>query len=478
MSSTLITQIEQSRLEAQKHISEEKRKLEEQYFTPPRVAAIMARMFSEEKNKKLDILDPCSGVGNLAAAIYERIDSENKSHTLTLIEKDSFLFERSKENFSKNPTAKVIHADFFECMETLEEYDRIILNPPYAKISPNSKAAKLCYSLLNYSDTNIYSAFVSLCLNRLSKNGELVAIIPRSFCNGPLFKKFRTHIVENYSIKEFYSFDSRKVFSDSKVIQEVVIVKIGRGHTDSIRISHEKQNGEITCLDIPAERVIFPNDPNKVIHIPLAKGDDELLSKISRFKNTLSSIGMKASTGKVVDFRCTEFLQNKSNASSVNLIYQDSVQPGALSIIDIVDNRRPRHIKSSSETNKILLEKGNYVLVRRISFKESKTRIIAAPLLEMQFKKGMLGIENHLNYIWSTKKNMSREVCIALYSFLSTETVDRFVRRFSGHTQINATDLNSLPIPDIKQLESFYDSVSNISFESLATAAEEFFFST
>lgn len=476
MSSELITQIEQSRLAAHKHISEEKRKLEEQYFTPPRVAAIMANMFSEKRNCQLSILDPCSGVGNLAAAIYERAKIENEKHFLTLIERDPFLFERSQENFSKVPTAKVIHADFFDCLQSLEKYDRIILNPPYSKISPNSKAAKLCNSLLSYSDTNIYSTFVSLCLNLLAARGELVAIIPRSFCNGPLFKKFRSHISKNYYIKEFYSFDSRRVFSDSNVIQEVVIIKIGREHSNSIRISHEKKSGEIISLEVPTERVVFPNDPNKVIHIPLAKGDSELLSKITKFKNTLASIGMKASTGKVVDFRCTEFLQDKPSASSVNLIYQDSIRPGFLSIITLADDNRLRHIKSNNKTRKILTTKGNYILVRRISFKESKTRIVAAPLLETQFKKSHLGIENHLNYIWAINNTMTLKTCMALYSYLSTETVDRYVRRFSGHTQINATDLNSLPVPEIKILENFYDSVMGMSLEELPEAAENFFF--
>ncbi|MGI0549909.1 Eco57I restriction-modification methylase domain-containing protein [Pseudomonas aeruginosa] len=477
MSNKLISQTERSRLAASKHISEEKRKLEEQYFTPPRVAAIMANMFSEKKDCQLSILDPCSGVGNLAAAVYEQAKRRNQKLSLTLIERDSFLFEHSKENFSKVSNTKVIHADFFDCLHNLEKYDQIILNPPYSKISPNSKAAKLCSTLLHYSDTNTYSTFVSLCLSLLSPSGELVAIIPRSFCNGPLFKNFRNHIFEKYYIKEFYSFDSRRVFSESNVSQETIIIKIVREHTDFIRISHEKKDEKIISLETPADRVIFPNDPNKVIHIPLAKGDNELLSKISRFRRTLISIGMKASTGKVVDFRCTEFLQEKPYASSVDLIYQDSIQPGSLPIIGIIDEKRHRHIKSNSKTKKLLLNKGNYILVRRISFKESETRIVAAPLLEKQFKKNQIGVENHLNYIWATKEPMTLKTCIALYSYLSTETVDKYVRRFSGHTQINAADLNSLPVPEIKELESFYDSVIGMKFEDLPKAAEEFFFS-
>lgn len=469
-------QVEKSRKLAQKHISTEKIKLNEQYFTPARIATIMAHMFSVNKACQLRVLDPCSGVGNLAAALYERADLKGEHCSFTIIEKDLFLFGQSKNNFAKIPQSEVMHADFFDVLPKLLKYDRIILNPPYSKIRPNSKPAQLCSSILNYTDTNTYSAFVSLCLSLLSENGELVAIIPRSFCNGPLFKGFRKYIFNNYYIQEFYSFDSRHIFSDSNVVQEVVIIKIGKDRASQILITHEAVDGKTIRIYSDADRVIFPSDPNKVFHIPLAAGDNELLTKFSKFNCTLSSIGMKASTGKVVDFRCKKFLTEQPNKSTVNLLYQDNIEPGFLTKVKIYNNKRARYIEDNEYTRKYLLQKGNYILIRRISFKESKTRIIAAPLLETQFDDSHIGVENHLNYIWSTQNHMTVNLCIALYSYLSTDTVDRYIRRFSGHTQINATDLNSIPIPDTNMLEEFYNSTSELDINLLPIAADRFFF--
>lgn len=475
MNNDLLASVEASRIVARAHISEEEKKLQEQYFTPARISLIMANMFSARTDSEIKVLDPCCGVGNLAAAIFETGSNRSENQNLTLIERDLFLFEKSTVNFSGVPNAQIKNADFFDIIDSLGQFDRIIINPPYSKTKPSSKEAKICKEKLNYSDTNIYSIFISLSLSLLSNSGELVAIIPRSFCNGPLFKGFRTYISRNFHINEFYSFDTRKIFSDSKVQQEVIIVKISRCKSSLIKITHEKSDGEtITFLSL-LDRVIFPNDPNQFIHIPLAKGDDELLAKVAKFPNTLASIGLQASTGKIVDFRNEENLFFRKSNSRVYLVYQDAVQPFCYVNMS-ADNALPRHIEKNSSSSKNLLPKGNYILVRRISFKESKTRIIASPLPAEQFDKDYIGVENHLNYIWARAGDMGKAVCVGLYAYFSTHTVDKYVRRFSGHTQINATDINSLPVPEVAQLEAFYHHHHGLLLDELAVAAEVYFF--
>ena len=40
-----------------------------------------------------------------------------------------------------------------------------------------------------------------------------------------------------------------------------------------------------------------------------------------------------------------------------------------------------------------------------------------------------------------------------LFAFLNSTVVDQYFRRFSGHTQVNATDLRALAYPDRQTLQ-------------------------
>jgi len=207
----------------------------------------------------------------------------------------------------------------------------------------------------------------------------------------------------------------------------------------------------------------------------MAEGDKKLLSRISKFQNTLESLGLRASTGKVVDFRCEDLLNKNKTSTNVELIYQDNIAFSE-NIKFLNDSAKSRFIEINNKSKNLLLHKNNYILVRRISFKESPTRIIASPLLKEQFPSELIGIENHVNYIWGPKRNITKSLCIALSAYLSSKTIDQYVRRFSGHTQINATDLNSLPIPRIEALESFYLENNSLTLPQLIEVSDKYFF--
>jgi adenine-specific DNA-methyltransferase len=59
----------------------------------------------------------------------------------------------------------------------------------------------------------------------------------------------------------------------------------------------------------------------------------------------------------------------------------------------------------------------------------------------------MLGIENHLNLFHENKRGFSEALAHGLCVFLNTTAVDEDFRRFSGHTQVNATDLKRMKYP-------------------------------
>jgi adenine-specific DNA-methyltransferase len=63
-------------------------------------------------------------------------------------------------------------------------------------------------------------------------------------------------------------------------------------------------------------------------------------------------------------------------------------------------------------------------------------------------KAKWVGFENHLNYFHASGHGLERALAVGLYAFLNSTVVDQYFRRFSGHTQVNATDLRTLAYPD------------------------------
>lgn len=63
-----------------------------------------------------------------------------------------------------------------------------------------------------------------------------------------------------------------------------------------------------------------------------------------------------------------------------------------------------------------------------------------------------LGFENHLNVFHEKKRGLPKALAYGLSLYLNSTRVDKIFRRFSGHTQVNATDLRLINYPSRKAL--------------------------
>lgn len=75
-------------------------------------------------------------------------------------------------------------------------------------------------------------------------------------------------------------------------------------------------------------------------------------------------------------------------------------------------------------------------------------------------------------YIHNNGKGIDNNLAIGLNAFLNTKTLDSYIRRFSGHTQINASDILSLPMPNANMLvilgkKIYNNEISEIEIEKL-----------
>src|SRR3989338_9291575 len=131
----------------------------------------------------------------------------------------------------------------FDCNN---RYTHAILNPPYKKICTNSKHRKLL-RMVGIETVNLYTAFVALTVLLMEKGGEIVAIIPRSFCNGSYYRPFRNLILRTFSIRQLNLFESRdRAFKDDEVLQENIIIHLIKGEPQDTVIVSASQDAKFS----------------------------------------------------------------------------------------------------------------------------------------------------------------------------------------------------------------------------------------
>jgi hypothetical protein len=235
----------------------------------------------------------------------------------------------------------------------------------------------------------------------MEKNGEIVAIIPRSFCNGTYYRPFRKLLLTQTAIKHIHLFGKRdRAFKDDNVLQENVILLLEKGGTVkdiTISTSIDATFTDYKEVKHTASEIFIWKDKELFIHVPT-----NYVVLPDKFKFTLKQLGIGVSTGPVVDFRLSVHLRKIPVQGTVPLLY--STHCGNGKIRWPVDGKSPNAIMLNDETRKWLFPNGWYVVVRRFSSKEEKRRIVASVVDPHKLNTDYLGFENHLN-VFHTEKN-------------------------------------------------------------------------
>lgn len=432
-----------------------------QFMTPPGVANFMASLF-DVPSGNIGLLDAGAGQGALTTAFVERWAGLARIN-VTAFEFDDQILPDLRVNLatiraSANVKCDLIEADFIEeaanhfCLGKGARYSHAILNPPYRKIGNNSRHRAFLRSA-GLETVNLYSGFVGLALELLKPGGELVAIIPRSFCNGPYYQPFRRFILRRAAIQHIHLFDARnKAFKDDGVLQENIIVKLVRGVKQgpvNVSTSTDDSFSDLEAKQHDFARIVFPDDADEFIHIPT--GNDEQLLERASFGHNLADLGLTVSTGPVVDFRLRDDLRADPERGTVPLLYPGHFGAGGLQWPK-PGFKKPNAIRDTTATRKWLYPNGHYAVVRRFSSKEERRRIIANVIDPSRLHAEMIGIENHLNVFHAKRQPISKSLAHGLAAYLNATAVDTYFRRFNGHTQVNATDLRAMRYPNREAL--------------------------
>ena len=463
------------------------RKQKGQFFTPKQVGEFMAGLF-DINNTTTHLLDPGAGTGVLTAAFCERLIRRNKTINLTIdaYENDPNLLpllEKTLEAIKREMGERghAVHynvhgkdfilenngyfrRDLFWNAEDHDLYDFIISNPPYYKLRKDTPQSSAMMDLVS-GQPNIYALFMALSASMLKPGGEMVFITPRSFCSGLYYKRFRNWFLENMELSNIHIFESRStIFKSDEVLQENIIIKAKKSKGSqgklTISVSPNKDFFKHRKIKLPASDVIFHNNRNNFIRIPTSLLDVEVLHIIDNWPCTLRDLGLEISTGPVVPFRAEKFLLPElvERPKSAPLLWMHNMKDMEV-VWPLKKNNKAGAIKVCAESRPLLLPVRNYVLLKRFSSKEQRRRLYAAVFMEKGFPHDIVGIENHVNYIHRPKGNLTIQETFGIAALLNSRIIDNYFRSLNGNTQVNATEIRGLPLPNIEAVKEIGNAV-------------------
>lgn len=443
-------------------VPKDKRKEYGQFFTNLNIAKFMADLFCISVDKhNVRVLDPGSGSGILSCSFLARLENESSIESIELVCYETDLdiipvLERNLSIMKRQMTKKLkycivcnnyITSQTFHADMQSGSYDFVISNPPYLKIRNDSLEA-VSMAEVCYGTPNLYALFMAMACYNVKENGELVFIVPRSWTSGLYFKKMRYYLLLHGFITNIHLFKDRDgAFKQDKVLQELVIIKYTKGNEkeDYIHITTSDSNfDDFKIFPAPYDECIqgISKEGNNYVYIITNKAELDTFVKINSFKSTISKNELKISTGIVVNFRNKEMIGKADNA--VPMFGQQHISKNGL--IQFPVGRGDEYISDSKHS--LLLLNQNYLFLKRFTTKEENRRLQGSIYLKTNF--GMydkISTQNKINYIYSKSGELTEEDVYGLYVIFNSKSYDTYYRILNGSTQVNASEVNEIPIP-------------------------------
>jgi adenine-specific DNA-methyltransferase len=441
-----------------------------QFFTPRGPAGFLAGLLDLPESGVFRLLDPGAGVGSLSAAVVSRVVEERPDLTveITAFELDAALMphlvatleacEAIAEQHGCRVSFDARQANFVEyatgwLFEEPTKFDAVIANPPYKKVSTSSPE-RVSSETRGLRASNLYTIFTGLAADLLADGGQISLIAPRSWANGPYHEPFRRYLLERVSLDFLHVYEQRgEVFADAEVLQENVVLHGARGPQVEMVTLSTSTGGNDARVErmVPVAEIVHPDDPHAFVRIPVDARATRIAEQMAELPATLADLDLTVSTGRVVDFRAKDNLRHDVSAGTVPLIYPGHLREGRV-VWPLPGSKKPNALHRCEDTEPLLLPNETFVLVKRFSAKEERRRVVAAVCGPDDLPGDVVGYENHLNVYHRRNHGLPLLLALGLSAFLNCTLVDDYVRSFSGHTQINATDLRQLRYPSVDEL--------------------------
>ena len=447
-------------------------------FTKKDTARLMAGMLSLDESKTVfTVLDPGAGTGILAAAVIEEICkkySACRQIYITCYENDPLFvpmlednLERIRKKCRHDYDVKLfitVYAEnyltesrnhytvsFFDTVE--DKFDIVICNPPAYLVSKGSEEAEAAGGVTQLKMSAAF-LFASLAARHLEEGGQMVITLPTTVASASALAPFRREMAEALSLRAVHLFIGvQKNMRRAIPLKKNIILSYIKGeHPDTVQITTSTDGGvkvqALTPLDY--DFVVSPEDGS--LTLPKSEEDTRIVKYISGFPETLGSLGLKMSTGLIIDSKCEGLLFTEPIKSCVPLIRPSAIKNGQISF--------PQPVKKQyiAPVNPKLVQKNkNMVIIKRVPAGSDIRFVNAAIYMAAQLPAyRYISTHNKINFIDTKDKNS--EICprlaFGLFALLNSTIYDRYISIVSKSKQINSKELRSLPLPPRNIIEN------------------------
>lgn len=444
-----------------------------QFFTSVATARFMASLFHIRADQDtLFILDAGAGSGILSAAVVERLQKETQlrqihlvcyetdAHVMPVLRSNLEYLSRSsaipldydlrEENYILSQQAE--YNDHLGANKAPQKFDLIIGNPPYKKVGKDAPEAAVMQDVC-YGAPNLYALFAAMGIFNMAKGAEMVYIIPRSWTSGAYFKAFRKRLFETSSLEHIHLFGSRnRVFDKESVLQETMIIKVRQGAsaTGNVTITASESSRDfrhLTTHTSAIQNIVRGED--QYVYLITNAAEEQAVRRVSTCKKTLKDIGLQMKTGLTVDYREKQDLRSNAEPGAIPLIFPHHIKDGKV-IFPIGKENEYLHTRRTALKQKNV----NYLFVKRFTAKEEPRRLQCGVYLSRKHSDHeLISTQNKINFIGGLKE-LSDCIVYGLYVIFNSTLYDTYYRIMNGSTQVNSTEVNSIPVPELSVIES------------------------
>ena len=465
-------------------------------FTKKDTAALMASMIKlDEKKSVYTILDPGAGTGILAAAAIEHICKNAtgvKQIFVTCYENDDTFIpmlhdnlERirkkarhdwgvkifvtvNEENYLVDSKSHYTIADF---KQVEDKFDIVICNPPAKLVTKGSKEADTVGGVTQQKIGAPY-LFLKLATKHLEIGGSLVIVLPTTVASASALTAFRKEIAKALHLQGIHLFiGKQKNLKRAVPLKKNIILSYKNAEQaerpETITITTSIDNGK-NAVSLPPLKYDFVVDKEDgTLTLPKSVEDTKIVQYISGFPETLSSLGLKMSTGLILDSRCEEMLFNQPIQGSVPLIRPTAIKNGTIAF--------PLPIKHQylAPTSTSLVQKNkNMVIIKRVPAKSDDRFVNSAIYLAAQLPSyRYISTHNKINFIDTKDKNteMCPRLTYGIFALLNSTIYDRYISIVSKSKQINSKEMRSLPLPPRNIIENIGMRLMSTKMTNVAT---------
>ena len=440
-------------------------------FTKKDTARLMAASFDiDEKKTAYTVLDPGAGTGILSAAVVEEICRRAKSCKqifLTCYELSGEFIPMLRDNLERI-RKKCRHDYGIKLFVTIYEenyivdaknhytvtffdtvadkYDIIIANPPTETLEKSSEEAVTAGGVTQLKINEAF-LFLRMASGHLEEGGQLAMLLPTTYATASQLTGLRGEIAEKLSLKKIHLFiGNQKNTKRAIPLKKNFVITYENGdRPENIYITTSTDSGKNITELPPLDYGFVVDEKSGALTLPKSVEDTKIVKYIGGFPETLSSLGLKMSTGLVIDSKCEGLLFTEPIKSSVPVLRCATIKGGR------VDFPQPIKRQYIAPVNASLIQRNkNLIIIKRIPAKSDERFINSAVYLASQlpaFK--YISTHNKINFIDTKDKNseMSARLTYGLFALLNSTIYDRYISIVSKSKQLNSKEMKNLPLP-------------------------------